>query len=106
LVTKTPGLRSLSLQRDIIPFISKISFRKIILAGLFFSIALEILQLIVALIAGFTFRFVDINDIIFNTIGIIIGYGLFILFIKIFCSVINKLKIKQNFILSYIYKRF
>ena len=60
-----------------LPFISRWSAPRIVLAGALFSIAIEILQLITGLIAGVTFRIADINDVIFNTVGVVTGYALF-----------------------------
>ncbi len=88
-----------------LPFISSLRLRYVVIAGMLFSILLESLQLAVALIVGFTFRFVDINDVIFNTIGIIIGYILFIGFVRVFRLALDRWHIPQNVILRYIYER-
>jgi len=48
-------------------FLIKTSFKKVILLGFGLGFSLELMQLIIALIVGFTFRYVDVNDIIFNT---------------------------------------
>ncbi|WP_394328186.1 VanZ family protein [Caldicoprobacter faecalis] len=50
-------------------FLIKTSFKKVILLGFGLGFSLELMQLIIALIVGFTFRYVDVNDIIFNTCG-------------------------------------
>ena len=89
----------------VLPFISNLRLRQVLFAGMLFSIMLEFLQLVTALIVGFTFRVVDINDVIFNTIGVVIGYTLFIGFIHVYRFVLNKWHIPQNAILRYIYER-
>lgn len=66
-----------------LPFITKLRLRQIVFVGMLFSIVIEILQLITGLIAKITFRIADINDVIFNTLGVIIGYILFLGFAKI-----------------------
>jgi len=84
-------------------FLIKTSFRKIILLGFGLGFLLELMQLIIALIVGFTFRYVDVNDIIFNTCGAVIGYSLFKLLHMLFKSIVNKYNVKLNSLLKYIY---
>lgn len=45
-----------------ISFIPKVNFKKVAILGLLLGVLLESLQLIVALVVGFTFRYVDAND--------------------------------------------
>lgn len=61
-----------------LPFITNFRMRKIVVAGLLLSIAIELLQLITGLLANTTFRVADINDLIYNTVGVAIGYMLFV----------------------------
>lgn len=88
-----------------LPFVSNLRFRRVIIAGAIFSIMLEFLQLATALIVGFTFRVVDINDVIFNTIGAVVGYALFIGFIHAYRFMLDRWHVSQNAILRYIYER-
>lgn len=67
-----------------LPFITNFRMRKIVIAGLFLSVAIELLQFITGYMANTTFRVADINDLIFNTVGAAIGYILFVLFIRIY----------------------
>ena len=48
------------------------SFRKVVLAGAGISLCIELLQL------PFRVRASDIDDLILNTLGVIIGYGLYV----------------------------
>lgn len=84
-------------------FFIRTGLKKIILLSFGLGLLLELMQLMVALIVGFTFRYVDVNDIIFNTTGAVIGYGLFKLFINGFKLVIDKHDIKLNSFLDFIY---
>ena len=73
------------------------SFKKTVEVGFLFSLFIEITQI-------FNFRATDIDDLIMNTLGTIIGFGIYyILFVKIFKnksdkdSFINRIKIEiQN----------
>lgn len=88
-----------------LPFITNIKFKKVIWFGFLTSVTLEILQLFIGLGAGFTFRVVDINDVIFNTTGVVIGYALFVMFIRAIRFGLDKLPIQRNAILEYVYER-
>jgi len=61
-----------------LPFVTKLRLKKVITAGALFSVAIELLQLVTGLLAHMTFRIADINDVIFNTLGTAVGYGLFL----------------------------
>jgi glycopeptide antibiotics resistance protein len=56
-----------------LPFITSLRMNEIVVIGALFSVAIELLQLITGLVAGMTFRIADINDVIFNTAGVVIG---------------------------------
>lgn len=86
-----------------LPFLTKASFKKILLLGFLLGCAIEIMQLFVALIVGFTLRYVDINDVIYNTLGAIIGYGFFKLFSIFFRYLIKKHNLKLNSFLKSIF---
>lgn len=64
----------------LLPFVKKLSLGKIIALGALFSLFIELAQLLTGLFAKTTFRVADINDLLFNTAGAAIGYGLFMLY--------------------------
>jgi len=88
-----------------LPFITNFRIKKTVVYGLFFSLTIEIMQLITGILAKTTFRIADINDIIFNVLGTLAGYILFILFMKIFLRIFHKSKIKFYSIGKYIASR-
>lgn len=61
-----------------LPMLIPIKMQKIIIWGMLFSIGIELIQLMTGIFARITFRIADINDVIFNTTGVICGYCLFI----------------------------
>ena len=67
-----------------LPFITNYHMKKVVVIGALFSIVIEFLQLITGYVAKITFRIADINDVIFNTVGVAIGYILFIGFVHIY----------------------
>lgn len=76
-----------------IPFLIKPSFLKVLIIGLITGILLELGQLTSALYAGYTFRLVDIDDVIMNLLGTITGY---LIIFKSFKLLYNFLKEKLS----------
>jgi glycopeptide antibiotics resistance protein len=88
-----------------LPFITRFRFKKVVVVGLLLSIGIEFLQLITGFMANTTFRVADINDLIFNTVGVAVGYTLFVAFMHICHRVFPNWKTSTNPILRYIAER-
>jgi glycopeptide antibiotics resistance protein len=88
-----------------LPFITNLRMKKIVIIGALFSIGIELLQLITGLLAKITFRIADINDVIFNTLGVAIGYVLFVGFMRIYRHIFRNGKMSVNPIVRYIAER-
>ena len=88
-----------------LPFITNYRMKKMVVIGALFSIFIEFIQLITGFIANITFRVADINDVIFNTVGVAIGYILFIVFVRIYRHISHNWEISANPILRYIAER-
>lgn len=85
-----------------LPFLTRCSWKKIVAAGLAVGAICETGQLLSALWAGFTFRHVNIDDMILNFLGALLGYALFKVFSYVFRWGYQKLKIGPNVFLSFI----
>ena len=88
-----------------LPFITNFRMKKMVVIGALFSIVIEFLQLITGFLAKITFRVADVNDVIFNTVGVAIGYILFVGFVHIYRHISHNRKISANPILLYISER-
>jgi len=88
-----------------LPFITNYRMKKIVGIGALFSIVIEFMQLITGFMAKITFRIADINDVIFNTVGVAIGYLLFVGFVRIYRHISHNWEIAANPILRYIAER-
>jgi glycopeptide antibiotics resistance protein len=88
-----------------LPFITNFRMKKIVVIGALFSILVEFLQLITGHMAKVTFRIADINDVIFNTVGVAIGYILFVGFVRIYRHISHNWENSANPILRYIAER-
>ena len=83
-------------------FLMRCSWRQIMLSGLLGGGCAEAGQLLTALWVGFTFRHVNIDDILLNIIGVLLGYGVFKIFRNVFQWGYKKLETNSNAFLSYI----
>ena len=83
-------------------FLMRCSWRQIMLSGLLVGGCAEAGQLLTALWVGFTFRHVNIDDILLNIIGVLLGYGVFKIFRNVFQWGYKKLETNSNAFLSYI----
>ncbi|PRX39592.1 VanZ like protein [Planifilum fimeticola] len=63
-----------------LPFLVESDFRSILRRGLFFTLSIELVQLVISLSYGFPYRTVDINDVMLNLSGVMIGFALFCFF--------------------------
>ncbi|MDM5209065.1 VanZ family protein [Cytobacillus kochii] len=74
-----------------LPYIKrKMNFKTIVGCGLLFTLLIETAQLIISFIIGYAYRIIDINDVLANLFGVIIGYIAFLLFSKMILWIIEK----------------
>jgi len=60
-----------------LPFVFRVlEWRRMALCGLLFGAAIELAQLIVSLFYGFAYRIIDVNDVMLNFTGVMLGYAL------------------------------
>ncbi len=73
-----------------LPFLVKSNFRSILRRGLFFSLTIELVQLVISLLYRFPYRTIDINDVLLNLSGVMIGFALFCFFAWIYRKSVSK----------------
>jgi glycopeptide antibiotics resistance protein len=88
-----------------LPFVSRLRFRRVIVAAAALSSAIEALQWLTGALSNTTFRVADVNDIIFNTGGAAIGYALFLGFVSVLRAAGPDRPLGQNPIVQYIEER-
>jgi glycopeptide antibiotics resistance protein len=84
-------------------FVDRVKPRNILWLAIAVGIFLELLQLVLALIVRSPFRAIDINDVLLNAIGALIGYGLFKIFGWIYLYITRKFEIGRKHVFAYIY---
>ncbi|MEK3992776.1 MULTISPECIES: VanZ family protein [Robertmurraya] len=57
-----------------VPLLFKNKFKNVLIFGFILSLAIEIFQLIISMFIDFNYRITDIDDIILNTSGAILGF--------------------------------
>lgn len=85
-----------------IPFLVRCSWKRILFVGVMVGILCEMGQLLSALWVGFTFRHVNIDDILLNFLGTLLGYVLLKVFCYIFRWSYSRLRIAPNAFLSFV----
>lgn len=56
---------------------NRASLKKLLPIGFGVSLAIELTQLIISLILGYGYKITDVDDLILNTLGFILGFGLY-----------------------------
>lgn len=84
-------------------FIARIKLRNIFWLAAGVGATLELIQLAVSLIFRTSFRVVDINDVLLNAVGVLIGYGVFRIFGTVYSHLIQSLKLQPRHIFAYIH---
>lgn len=64
-------------------------FKNIIILGFLASFTIEFVQTLISLIIGVTYRSFDVDDLILNTVGAILGFGIIKLFLPILIKVVK-----------------
>lgn len=67
------------------------------------GVSIEAIQLVISLFIGYPYRVIDITDVIMNTLGFLIGYGLFRLFVWLYLALTHRLNIEHAGLGKYIY---
>jgi len=88
-----------------LPFITRFRFKQVVITGLLLSVVIEFLQFVTGFMANMTFRVADINDLIFNTLGVATGFILFVAFVRMYRHIFRYSKVLKNPILRYIAER-
>ncbi len=84
-------------------FIARIKPKNILWLASGVGFAFEFVQLAISLIVRSPFRAVDINDLILNAIGVLIGYGIFRIFGVMYLHVVQRLPSQPRHIFAYIH---
>jgi len=85
-----------------INFIARLKIRDIAWLAFGLGLSIETTQFALDLLLGRAYRSVDANDVLFNGLGVWLGYGLFLLFAWLFLTVTRRLEVKPTGLLAYL----
>jgi glycopeptide antibiotics resistance protein len=88
-----------------IPFIANFRMKQTVIIGALFSIAIEIIQFVTGVMTNVAFRITDINDVLFNILGVAMGYIFFVRFVTIFRSIVMRRNMVSNPVIRHIIER-
>jgi len=86
-----------------VSFIARIKPKNIFWLAIVVGFTFELAQLFISFAIRSSFRAVDVNDVILNATGVLLGYGIFRIFGWLYSYVTNRLKIQHRYIFTYIY---
>jgi len=86
-----------------INFLARLKVLCIFLIALVVGLTIEGIQFVISTMIGYLYRVIDVNDLIANAIGVLIGYILFRIFAYFYTKIINYIPICQIGIFSYVY---
>lgn len=76
--------------------VTRFKYKTTVIVGVLLSFFIEIIQFIISMYTGVYLRVTDINDILFNTTGILLGMICFLIFRFIAKKITLKLSIESN----------
>jgi glycopeptide antibiotics resistance protein len=85
-----------------INFIARLRTRDFIWLALTVGLVIETTQFALDLILGGVYRTVDVNDVLFNALGVWIGVGLFFGFAWLFMAITQRFELRHTGLLAYI----
>jgi glycopeptide antibiotics resistance protein len=86
-----------------ISFIARVKPRDLPWLAVGLGLAIEIAQFALDLAMGGSYRTVDVNDVLFNAMGVLLGYGMFRVFAWLYLTITNHFRIIPKGLPAYIY---
>lgn len=84
-------------------FIMQCRARNILSLAMMVGITIEGIQLLISLVLGFPYRAIDVNDVLCNAVGVLIGYGFFRIFAWVYVVLTQKFGMEYRGFPAYIY---
>ncbi|GAB4578765.1 MAG: hypothetical protein Fur0022_15020 [Anaerolineales bacterium] len=85
-------------------FIARLRAKNFVWLAIGVGFGIESIQLVISLILGFPYRSLDINDVLFNALGVLIGYGFFKFFAWLYLAITQQFRIQHSGLPAYIYE--
>ncbi|HSL46754.1 MAG TPA: VanZ family protein [Anaerolineales bacterium] len=86
-----------------ISFVSRVKLKDVLRMSFLVGTVFELIQLVISFVFRSPFRAVDINDVILNATGVLLGYGVFRIFGWLYLYTTQRFAIHNKYIFAYIY---
>lgn len=87
-----------------ISFVAPVRAKDFLWLSLAVGLGIETIQLIIGLLLRYPYRVIDVNDAILNALGVLIGYGIFRIFARLYLWAMQRLGIRHRGLAAYIYE--
>ncbi|MBZ0294933.1 MAG: VanZ family protein [Anaerolineae bacterium] len=87
-----------------VSFVARVRARDVLWLAPGLGFGIEIAQLVISLLLGYAYRVIDINDVLMNMLGVLIGYGIFSIFAWLYLAMMQRLAIKGGGLAGYVYE--
>lgn len=67
-----------------------------------FGVGIEGVQLLISLILGYAYRTIDVNDVICNSLGVLLGYAAFRIFARLYLATVRRFNLHPSGLFHYI----
>ena len=84
-------------------FIAMVKPRNFLVIAFSLGLSFEMIQYALSRLLGYCYRVSDVNDVMLNAIGVLVGYGLFCIFAWYYTTIVKKLNIRCTGIVAYTY---
>jgi glycopeptide antibiotics resistance protein len=86
-----------------INFVAPVKGKHFLWLPLAVGLGIEALQLTISLLLGYAYRFIDINDVLMNALGVVIGYGMFRVFAALYLWGTRHFNLQLSGFFAYVY---
>ncbi|MAS35097.1 MAG: hypothetical protein CL610_13890 [Anaerolineaceae bacterium] len=86
-----------------INFVAHVRAKHILWLALAVGLSIETLQLMIGFLLRYLYRVVDVNDVLLNATGVLIGYGTFQVCARLYTRITRKPDRNQNGLVAFLY---
>lgn len=84
-------------------FVAQIRAKQVLWIALAVGAAIETGQLLISVVVRYPYRTIDVNDVLLNALGVVVGYGVFRIFARLYTGVTKRYAIQHSGLTAYIH---
>jgi glycopeptide antibiotics resistance protein len=86
-----------------VSFITRVKAKDFLWLAIGVGLGIEAIQLAISLALRYPYRVIDVNDALFNTVGVLVGFGFFRLFARWYLAMTQQLGIEHAGLSAYVH---